>query len=113
MSVKDIFKSMMAPPERKLFAAGMTALAISAGFVLVVYKIDAKGSPKEVLDAYSTACEWLVYLFAAFAGGNALTWWTQKGQSSMSSSTSTSITQTIKPSAPVAPPAPIPPVPKP
>lgn len=80
MAVKDILKAMMQPPERKLFAAGMTALAISAGFVLVVYKIDAKAESKDVIDAYKTACEWLVYLFGAFAGGNALTWWSQRGQ---------------------------------
>jgi hypothetical protein len=80
MGLKAALNSMMRPPERKLFAAGMTALAISAGFVFVVFKVDAKANARDVLDAYKTACEWLVYLFAAFAGGNALTWWSQRGQ---------------------------------
>lgn len=68
MKFHDIFLS---PPERKLLVAHLTALGLAAGFLFAVYHPAA-------LEAYKIYAEWLVFLFAAFAGGNALVHWSQR-----------------------------------
>lgn len=61
--------------QRKLFAAGCTALAICAGFGIVSWR-----SPAATLEAYKTGSEWLVFLFAAFGGANVATYFAGKGK---------------------------------
>ena len=64
----DLFLS---PPERKLLVAHLTALGLTGGFLFAVYH-------QAALEAYKVYAEWLVFLFAAFAGGNALVHWSQR-----------------------------------
>jgi hypothetical protein len=68
-----IAQTILAPPERKLYVASVTALCILIIFGVTVYHPPA-------IEAMKVACEWLVFLAASFMGGNALTAFANRGQ---------------------------------